>query len=584
MNSATRKFKITIAVLCVGMLALVGTLVGVLAASSQSLKVGFDVNYSVGDEVAAKVKTQYIVPGSEEGLQTATQNSNGEVVTNAEGYVVYNAGDSNGSKSIDVGQFTLTPKTPSVEFYFTIHNMLQEGFVQVIFGKDYTAKNMTLKTYYANTDDLSLTAYSIDPTLWKTYNHVANAAPNGCKMIKVVVSVDNINASASIAGDFNLTLNYSETEENLAGMDSVKAYETLMAAAYQIGGVPDLVFDYACNNPDYSTTGQEIQVDGDESVWAYLNDQTFYVLSNSTISLPEDCTGLFSSGHSSLVLNNIDTSSVTNMQAMFENYSGASIDVSLFDTSSVTNMSYMFNLCRYLTIDLSGWDTSSVTDMSHMFFQCGNLTSIDVSGWDTSSVTDMSYMFYYCDNLTSIDLTHFDTSCVTDMSYMFYTCTNLTSIDLSDWDTSSVTDMSYMFYTCTNLTSIDLSDWDTSSVTDMSYMFTSCVNLTSIDLTGWDTSSVTNMYDMFSGCNNLTSIDLSHFDTSSVTNMSQMFDSCDNLSTIYVSDGWSTASVTSSNNMFSSCNKLKGAVAYDSAKTDKTMANVTTGYLTYKAN
>ena len=42
--------------------------------------------------------------------------------------------------------------------------------------------------------------------------------------------------------------------------------------------------------------------------------------------------------------------------------------------------------------------------------------------------------------------------------------------------------------------------------------------------------------------------------------------------------------VTSSENMFNNCSSLKGAVSYNSTKTDISMANYTTGYLTYKAN
>ena len=36
--------------------------------------------------------------------------------------------------------------------------------------------------------------------------------------------------------------------------------------------------------------------------------------------------------------------------------------------------------------------------------------------------------------------------------------------------------------------------------------------------------------------------------------------------------------------MFQNCKSLTGAVPFDSTKTDATMANYTTGYLTYKKN
>ena len=45
-----------------------------------------------------------------------------------------------------------------------------------------------------------------------------------------------------------------------------------------------------------------------------------------------------------------------------------------------------------------------------------------------------------------------------------------------------------------------------------------------------------------------------------------------------------TSNVTNSTNMFHSCTSLSGAVSYDNTKKDVSMANYTTGYLTYKAN
>ena len=63
-----------------------------------------------------------------------------------------------------------------------------------------------------------------------------------------------------------------------------------------------------------------------------------------------------------------------------------------------------------------------------------------------------------------------------------------------------------------------------------------------------------------------------------------MFWNCWKLKTIYVSDLWNVDNVTNSTNMFGNCKSLSGATSYDSTKIDKTMANYTTGYLTYKSN
>ena len=109
-------------------------------------------------------------------------------------------------------------------------------------------------------------------------------------------------------------------------------------------------------------------------------------------------------------------------------------------------------------------------------------------------------------------------------------------------------------------------------------------SLTGIDgLELLDTLDVEYMQGMFYGCKKLTTLDLSNFDTSSVTDMNYMFECCSNLTTIYVSDKWNTNKVSKNSRMFLYCSSLKGAISYDSTKTDATYANWTTGYFTYKA-
>ena len=288
-----------------------------------------------------------------------------------------------------------------------------------------------------------------------------------------------------------------------------------------------------------------------------------------------------------------DTGSVTNMYRLFADCKGlVNLDLGEnFDTSSVTNMEQMFAYCRSLTsLDLGDkFDTSSVTNMVRMFEVCGRLTSLNLGDkFDTSSVTNMQQMFSTCSSLTSIDLgDKFDTSSVTIMDGMFQSCSGLISLDLGNkFDTSSVTNMWNMFRDCTGLTSLNLGDkFDTSSVTRMQTMFNNCSSLTSLDLgDNFDTSSVTNMGSMFDGCGSLTSLDLGdNFDTSLVNNMSTMFKNCTNLETIYAPESFVTTKLTSSSsstNMFYGDTKLVGgngtAVAtkgvYDKtyAKIDKT--------------
>ena len=327
-----------------------------------------------------------------------------------------------------------------------------------------------------------------------------------------------------------------------------------------------------------------------------------------------------SSGLKSIDLSNFNTSNVTNMNGMFWGCSSlASLDLKTFNTSKVTDMNNMFAECSNITeLDLSNFDTSNVTTMgnpyaysyggmfrnckslkklnvssfntskvkymSNMFQGCSSLTTLDLSNFDTSNVTAMASMFATCTNLTSLNLTSFNTSKVTNMQGMFYGCGSLTTLDLSNFNTSKVTLTNNMFYGCSNLTTLDLSSFNTSNVTNMQGMFSGCSSLVNLNLSSFNTSNVTNMYSMFSGCSSLVNLNLSSFNTSNVTNMYSMFAFCKNIKTIYVSDLWNTSNVTSSSLMFHSCTSLSGAVSYDNTKTDISMANYTTGYLTYKSN
>ena len=284
----------------------------------------------------------------------------------------------------------------------------------------------------------------------------------------------------------------------------------------------------------------------------------------------------------------------TNASGMFAYLTNIEkLDLSKLDTSYITNMSKMFYMSSGLkSIDLSNFNTSNVTNMNGMFWGCSSLPALDLKTFNTSKVTDMNNMFAECINITELDLSNFDTSNVEYMgnpyaySYggMFRNCKSLKKLDLSSFNTSKVKQMGNMFNGCKSLTSIDLSSFDTSNVVAMSSLFDGCSSLTNLNLSNFNTSKVTNMEWMFQGCTNLIALDLSSFDTSKVTTMYVMFFQCHNLKTIYVSDLWNVDNVTNSTNMFRYCTSLVGAVPFDSTKVDVTMANYTTGYLTYKAN
>ena len=349
-------------------------------------------------------------------------------------------------------------------------------------------------------------------------------------------------------------------------------------------------------------------------MFAYLTNVEKLDLSKLDTSYITNMSRMFynSSGLKSIDLSNFNTSNVTSMDYMFDGCSNlTSLDVSTFNTSKVTSMYWIFNkLSKITKLNLSNFDTSNVTDMtgmfrycnslvdlnisnfntskvktmSGMFLGCNALQKLNVSNFNTSNVINMGHMFQECSSLIDLDISNFNTSKVTNMSYMFMNCSSLTALDLSNFNISKVTNMSNMFGVCSSLTNLDLSNFNTSNVITMNSMFSDCSSLVNLNLSSFNTSNVTDMSGMFFNCKLITSLDLTSFNTSKVTIMSQMFFLISKLKTIYVSNLWNTSNVTNSTNMFRSCTSLSGAIPFDSSKTDVSMANYTTGYLTYKSN
>ena len=280
--------------------------------------------------------------------------------------------------------------------------------------------------------------------------------------------------------------------------------------------------------------------------------------------------GMFSHNSRSVDLSSFNTSKVTDMSSMFSSYSAKDIKgLENLDTSNVTDMSDMFNGCALPIIDVSNFDTSKVTNMYSMF-SSGNIVSIKgLENLDTSNVTDMSYMFFLSSNLQNINLSNLDTSSVTDMDYMFYKCRALKTIDVSNFNTSNVLYMYNTFAGCSNLESIDISNFDISKVTTTSCMFSGCESLTDIrGLENLNTSNVTNMEAMFSGCSSLTSLDLHNFSTDKVKVMSSMFSDCNLLTNIKGLENFNTTLVKRIEKMFKNCKKLSGEITIMSSTID----------------
>ena len=617
------KLKIAIIAMIATILIAVGAMIGVFAATNQTVTSTFNVTYSVGNNVAARVRTEKYVPnldsdgdGTADGVTTITKDKDNNEVDGLEnGYVVFNAVDPETSTEVYIGDVTLNPLASKAYFYFTVQSMLGEGFVRVLCNPIYTIKNnMTVKISYCNIDDgedfeSTTSASEIAEENWiqAFYNNIPS---NGYKMIRVELSVSNINRAASCGGDINLTLEYSNGDGSLTALETSEAYTALTTNTT----ATEIKFLYAEEEPIsvVKASSDETTSEPEKKIWTELVDTTLYVYSNYTIDMPADCKSLFEgrTALTSLDLTNFNTSNVTTMERMFRSCSSLiSLNVSRFDTSKVTNMLGTFGYCSSLTeLDLSSFDTSNVTDMSYMFYKDSNLKKIQLSNFDIAEVKTLRSMFYECRVLDGVDVSNFNTAQVTDFSFMFAFCNSLTSVDVSNFNTENATNMKAMFGECFVLKNLDVSGFDTSNVVNIEQMFFKCCELTSLDVSGFDTSKVTSLFSMFEGgyklkfldvsnfdttnvtdlsymfnqCHSIEKLDVSKWDTTNVTDMSNMFNGCYELTTIYASDKFVVSDGTTTSYMFTGSTKLVGAISYSSSKVDGSYANYTTGYFTYK--
>ena len=167
--------------------------------------------------------------------------------------------------------------------------------------------------------------------------------------------------------------------------------------------------------------------------------------------------------------------------------------------------SYLFAELSHLNkiVGLENLDTSHVTQMRAMFKDCAQLTGLDLNHWNTTQVTSMDEMFYGCQNLATLALENFQTAQVVGMHQMFADCRSLTKLDLSHFNTAKVIYMDAMFENCTQLVQLLLNNFTTAQAIYLEAMFKNCINLRSLDLSSFDMSSVPYVYDMFANCDSL---------------------------------------------------------------------------------
>jgi len=177
-------------------------------------------------------------------------------------------------------------------------------------------------------------------------------------------------------------------------------------------------------------------------------------------------TGYYFYGCSNLTIpatDTLDMTGTTYMAYAFQGCSSLATFPSLLtlDTSSVTNMWAMFMSCTLFNDSVANFDTSSVLTMNNMFSSCPAFNQ-SVANFDTSEVRDMNSIFSGCTTFNqSVD--NFDTSNVANFSFMFRTCSAFNQ-SVANFNTSSATSMQSMFRYCTVFDQ-DLSGFDITSLT-----------------------------------------------------------------------------------------------------------------------
>ncbi|MCP4414493.1 MAG: BspA family leucine-rich repeat surface protein, partial [Gammaproteobacteria bacterium] len=240
---------------------------------------------------------------------------------------------------------------------------------------------------------------------------------------------------------------------------------------------------------------------------------------------------------------NWDTSTILEMNSMFQGASSFNGNIDSWNVSNVTDMSAMFESSDAFNQNLNNWNVGQVIDMGDMFKNAVAFNG-NISSWDVSMVQDMNDMFAYAQVFNS-DISNWNVSNVQIMTYMFNKAIVFNS-NIGSWNVGNVENMQEMFREASSFDQ-NISGWNVSQVTEMDGMFQDAI-IFNQDIGSWNVSQVTEMDEMFYGASAFDK-DIGGWDVSNVTNMYGMFKDA----TTFNQDigGWDIGQVTSMTNMFS---------------------------------
>jgi len=224
-------------------------------------------------------------------------------------------------------------------------------------------------------------------------------------------------------------------------------------------------------------------------------------------------------------LNKWKTGQVTTMKSAFALCKDFSGDDGLdWDTGNVVDMSFMFSATENFDADLNHWDTSSVTNMDAMFYMSTFWGGADLNNWNTAKVTSFSTMFA---STTSFDgkIQDWDTGSATSLNGMFKKAKAFRGykFDLNAWQTSNVQHMSDTF-SCPDTSCVfngPIGKWDTSKVEKTTNLFLGASNFDQ-DINTWDVRRVKDMSSTFESATSFNQ-DLGLWEPNSALTMQNIF-------------------------------------------------------------
>ena len=129
-NTKKNKLFIAVTVLAVALMAALGAMFGVYAATQQNVKSAFTVSYDVADNIALKVTSSYQLAGDEK-------------VTLPE--IRFNAPDATDTKTVEIPEIVLTGDKPYVDLSYRFDPLNDQQFTVDIFWEKLLENSENIK-------------------------------------------------------------------------------------------------------------------------------------------------------------------------------------------------------------------------------------------------------------------------------------------------------------------------------------------------------------------------------------------------------------------------------------------------------